>query len=538
MSSPATLQSIIDSLGEHHEKTALIVFDKKDRHRWSFEKLADCARSFANGLAKDGFERGDHIVLFSENRPEWITVALGIIRAGAVVVPLDVQLGDKTLVHILRDSDARAVITTQKRVERIEKLASSEKKPKLILFDADSDDERSWERFLDNKTTELPRAGSSDEAIFFYTSGTTGPPKGVPLSHANIISQLDTAAEVKIIAGDDRVLLPLPLHHVYPFVIGMLVPLALGLPLVLPFSLSGQQLLRALREGEVTAIVGVPRLYSALYSGIESRVESSGWIPRGLFRAFLAGSMFVQSAFGRWLGLRVGKLLFRSLHKRFGKSLRLLASGGAALDPELASKLEALGWEVAIGYGLTETSPLLALNLRGKAPRDSVGKPFAGVEIRIDPSALEKEERINGREVGEILARGPNVFAGYRNLPDKTKEVFTDDRWFRTGDMGYLDDNNNLHILGRISTMIKTESGEKIQTEDVEAAYAEEFAIREIGVLEKGGKLVAVIVPKHSGRGDDAKAALRKAVETASKRLPSHQRISEYAITPDALPRT
>src|SRR5437868_13667870 len=392
MSSERTLQSTVDSLGEHGDKTALLVFGKKDRHRWSFEKLADCARSFANGLAKDGFKRGHTVILVAENGPEWIVTALGIIRAGMVAVPLDVQLGDKTLVHILRDSDARAVITTQKRVERIEKLASSEKKPKLILFDADSNDERSWERFLDNKMTELPTAGSSDEAIIFYTSGTTGPPKGVPLSHANIISQLDTAAQVKIIAGDDRVLLPLPLHHVYPFVIGMLVPLDMGLPLILPFSLSGQQLLRALRGGDVTAIVGVPRLYSALYSGIEARVESAGWIARRLFTVFLVASGLAR----RWLGLRVGKFLFRLLHKRFGEKLRLLASGGSALDPELASKLEAIGWHVAIGYGLTETSPLLALNLPGKARRDSVGKPFPGVKIRIDSNALEKKERVNG----------------------------------------------------------------------------------------------------------------------------------------------
>ena len=534
MSSKRTLQSVVDSLGEHGDKTALLVFDKKDRHRWSFEKLADCARSFANGLAKDGFKRGDTVILFAENSPEWIVTALGIIRAGMVAVPLDVQLGDKTLVHILRDSDARAVITTQKRVERIEKLAGSEKKPKLILFDADSDDERSWERFLDNKTTELPTAGSSDEAIIFYTSGTTGPPKGVPLSHANIISQLDTAADVKILAGDDRVLLPLPLHHVYPFVIGMLVPLALGLPLVLPFSLSGQQLLRALREGEVTTIVGVPRLYSALYSSIESKVESSGWIARRTLNIFLVASGFMQ----KWLRLRIGTWLFRSLHRRFGKKLRLLASGGAALEPELASKLEALGWQVAIGYGLTETSPLLTLSLPGEARRDSVGKPFPGVEIRIDPGALEKEEHVNGHDVGEILARGANVFSGYRNLAEETKKAFTDDEWFRTGDMGYFDSDDELHVLGRISTLIKTESGEKIQTEDVEDAYAEESAIREIGVLEKKGKLVALIVSGGTAHGDEGKDAVRKAVEAASKQLPSHQRISGYAITPDALPRT
>src|SRR6266571_4047881 len=251
MSSERTLQSMVDSLGEvaaATDKAALIVFGKKDRHHWSFEKLASCARSFANGLVSDGFKRGDNIVLFAENRPEWIAAALGVIRAGAVAVPLDVQLGDKTLVHILEDSDARAIITTQKRAERIGRLDLKEK-PKLILLDADSDAQRSWERFLKNEATDLPTTSADDEAVLFYTSGTTGPPKGVPLSHGNIVSQLNNAAKVKLITGEDRVLLPLPLHHVYPFVIGMLAPLALGLPLILPFSLSGQQLLRALREG-------------------------------------------------------------------------------------------------------------------------------------------------------------------------------------------------------------------------------------------------------------------------------------------------
>src|SRR5205809_590536 len=281
MTSARTLQSIVDSLGEHDGRTAVLALGKKDQDRWSFEKLANCARSFANGLAKDGFKRGDSVALFAENRPEWIAAALGIIRAGAVALPVDVQLGDKTLTHVLQDSEARAVITTQQRVERLKKLDLKEK-PKLILLDSSSDDEQSWERFLNDEPTELPTINPDDEAVLFYTSGTTGPPKGVPLSHGNIVSQLDTAADVHLITGGDRVLLPLPLHHVYPFVIGMLAPLALGLPLILPFSLSGQQLLRSLREGKVTAIIGVPWLYSALYSGIHARVESSGWIARGL----------------------------------------------------------------------------------------------------------------------------------------------------------------------------------------------------------------------------------------------------------------
>src|SRR5436190_17273825 len=358
MSSERTLQPIVDSLGERGDKTALTVFGKKDRERWSFEKLASCARSFANGLIKNGFKHGDSIALFAENSPEWIATALGIIRAGMVAVPLDVQLGDETLVHTLQDSEARAIITTRKRVERIEKLDLKEK-PRLILLDAGKDDpsEADWDRFLESKEIELPTVSGEDEAVLFYTSGTTGPPKGVPLSHGNIASQLDSIVGIRVLTGKDRVLLALPLHHVYPFVIGMLTPLTLGLPLTLPFSLSGQQLLRALREGKVTAIVGVPRLYSALYSGINARVKSSGWMAPRLFRLFLAASGSVRN----WLGLRVGKLLFRSLHKRFGENLRLLASGGSALDPELAWKLEALGWQVAIGYGLTETSPLLTV---------------------------------------------------------------------------------------------------------------------------------------------------------------------------------
>jgi long-chain acyl-CoA synthetase len=532
VTSERTLQSVVDSLSEHGDKTALMVLSKNGRQRWSFEELAACARSFGNGLVRQDFKRGDAVALFAENSAEWIVAALGIIRGGMVAVPLDVQLGDRTLVHTLQDSKARAIITTKKRVERIEEL-DLKKKAKLILLDAGEHDEQSWKQILETKKTELPILGGDDGAVLFYTSGTTGPPKGVPLSHGNITSQLEAIADLQVMSETDRVLLPLPLHHVYPFVIGMLAPLTLGLTLVLPFSLSGQQLLRAMREGEVTTIVGVPRLYSALYSGINARVESSGWIARGLF-----GSLLAMSKFARRLGLRAGKLLFHSLHKRFGEKLRLLASGGAALDPELAAKLEALGWQVAIGYGLTETSPLLTINLPGRSRRDAVGKPFPGVEIQVDPKGVDKEEQINGHDVGEVLARGANVFAGYRNLPDKTAEVFTNDGWFRTGDMGYLDDDGYLHVLGRISTLIKTESGEKIQTEDVEAVYAEESAIREIGVLEKGGKLVALVVPKQADRADKTKDTVRKAIETASKRMPSHQRISDYAITPDALPRT
>jgi long-chain acyl-CoA synthetase len=448
-----------------------------------------------------------------------------------VVVPLDIQFGDDDLAHILADSEARAVVTTERRRARVQQIDSQRR---IILLDAAPNDERSWEQLCLEEPAELSVVQAQDPAVLFYTSGTTGPPKGVPLSHANIASQLTIVRQLQIVTDADRVLVPLPLHHVYPFVIGMLVPLSLGLPLILPFSLTGHQLLRALREGDVTAIVGVPRLYGALYGGIRNKVESSGRVVRRLFWSFL----WISDFFHNSLGIRTGKVFFRSLHKRFGKNLRLLASGGSALDPHLAANLQSLGWDVAIGYGLTETSPLLSINLPHDWRRDSVGKAFPRVELRIDRGAFEAEEQDDPRAIGEVLARGPNVFFGYRNLPEQTAQAFTADGWFRTGDIGYFDDDGFLHLTGRLSTLIKTESGEKVQTEDVESAYAREPAIREIGVLERQGKLVALIVPERAACGNEIDAAVRAALESASRKLPTYERISDYALTNDALPHT
>ena len=310
----STLQSLVDSLTEQGDKTALLALTKKGTQRWCYRELGDRARSFATGLKNAGFKPGDSVALFAENRPEWIAAALGVIRLGAVAVPLDVQLADHDLAHVLNDSDARAIITTQQRAKRLATL-SPRPNARLILLDATSEDERSWERLLNQDAAELPAASADDVAVLFYTSGTTGPPKGVPLSHGNIGSQLEMVKELHVVTEEDRVLLPLPLHHVYPFVLGMLAPLLLTLPIILPFSLTGPQLLRALSEGEATAMVGVPRLYSAFYSGIIGKIESSGRIVRRVFNALLALSGFAQT----WLRLRIGKTIFHSLHKRFGK---------------------------------------------------------------------------------------------------------------------------------------------------------------------------------------------------------------------------
>ena len=531
-----TLGSVIDGLSAHGGRPALVAFGEEGVETLSYRELAGRVGFLARGLRGVGVKRGDHVAIVCGNRPEWIAACLAVISAGAVVVPVDAQIGDDALGHVLVDSGAGHVFATADQAERLENLrdvASS----KLILLDVGEEDGRSWRCLPADGDVDLPGLRAGDGAALFYTSGTTGAPKGVPLSHANLAFQIDSLLGADLVSEEDRVLLPLPLHHVYPFVMGMLTPLAAGLPIILPQSMTGPQLVRALREGEATLIVGVPRLYGALYSGIEERIGSGGRLAAALFR----NGVDLFAGVRRLTGLNVGRIALRPLRRRFGPRLGVLASGGAALDPDLARKLEGIGWRVAIGYGLTETSPLLTLNPPDGAKLGSVGRPVPGVEITIDPSAVPEEggrSRTSDME-GEILTRGPNVFSGYRNRPEESGKVF-DHGWFRTGDLGYFDDDGYLYVTGRVSTLIVTPGGKNVQPEAVEGVYLEDHLIREVGVLQRDDRLVAVIVPETGEvpQGEGMKATMRRAIEECSQRLPSYQRISDYAISREPLEYT
>ncbi len=531
-----TLGSVIDGLTALGGRPALVAFGEEGVESWSYRELAGRVRFLARGLRGVGVERGDHVAIVCGNRPEWVAACLAVISAGAVVVPVDAQIGDDDLGHTLVDSCAGHVFTTADqagRLENLEDVTSS----KIILLDVGEEDGRSWRCLPAGGDEDLPGQQAGDGAALFYTSGTTGAAKGVPLSHANLAFQIDSLLGADLVSEEDRVLVPLPLHHVYPFVMGMLTPLAAGLPIILPQSLTGPQLVRALREGEATLIVGVPRLYGALYSGIEERIGSGGRLAAALFKH----GVDLLAGVRRLTGLNVGRIALRPLRRRFGPRLRVLASGGAALDPDLALKLEGMGWRVAIGYGLTETSPLLTLNPPDGTKLASVGRPVPGVEITIDPSAVPEEGDRSGTShgEGEILARGPNVFSGYRHRPEETGKVF-DDVWFRTGDLGYFDEDGYLYVTGRASTLIVTPGGKNVQPETVEGVYLGHPLIREIGVLQRDGRLIAVIVPETDEvpQGEGMNAAMRQAIEECSKRLPSYQRISDYTISREPLEYT
>ncbi|MFO8084936.1 MAG: AMP-binding protein [Desulfobacterales bacterium] len=536
MSEGKTLAGFVDRL-EHREDTAFLIRMKREgSDRWSYGKLAEDSLSLARGLyAKTSDQK--RVGLFAEPGFESIAAALGVIRSGLSVLLMDVQYSGQVIGDILTDSGVKLVFTTSRHADRLKSVASD---IELGILDAKDEDKNSWKRFFAAEG-DLPDPAPEHEAALFYTSGTTGPPKGVPLSHKNLVFQLDTVVQTGLIDQGDRLLLPLPLHHVYPFVIGTLVPLSMGLSIVLPGSLTGPQLIRALDEGQVTVVLGVPRLYRAIFSGIRSRFSSKGILAEYIFDGLLGFSIFLRK-----MGFKAGKFLFKPLRKKIGPKLNILASGGSPLDPDLAWKLEGLGWKVAIGYGLTETSPLLTINPPGSAMVESIGKAIPGVKIRFDPSAVPEEaydghEGNNHHEIGEIMAKGPGVFSGYLNLPEKTGEAFADG-WFKTGDLGRQDNKGYFYVTGRVSTLIITEQGENIQPDHVEKALEEHPVISEAGVLQKDGKLVALLVPDpaeiRKRKPEDIREVVRGAVIEQSRKLPSYQHLADFAVTRETLPRT
>jgi long-chain acyl-CoA synthetase len=329
--------------------------------------------------------------------------------------------------------------------------------------------------------------------------------------------------------------------------VGLLVPLAHGVPVVLPQALTGPALARALHAGDVTLILGIPRLYGALMGAVERRIGAGGAVVRMAFGGLLGLATWLRQR----AGLDLGRLLFAPLRRRVAPQLRLLISGGAALDPALGARLEGLGWTVATGYGLTETAPILTVVRPGERRFDTAGRALPGVELRIGPPPGarpgEDADEVSAAETGagEVQARGPNVFSGYLPSADGTganADTFTDDGWFRTGDLGRLDGDGWLYLGGRVSSRIVLAGGENLDPESVEARLDAHPVIAESGVLADDGALAAVLVPNaDAARHADAEAlrqTLRAAAAAALRDAPSWRRPTHIEVDARPLPRT
>ncbi|MBN1237119.1 MAG: AMP-binding protein [Gammaproteobacteria bacterium] len=530
-----TLRALVDTFASRGEAVAVQNFGNVSRpgaaaeastpEAVSYAQLHETIVALAQGLRERGIGAGDMVWLCAPNSPAWIAAYFGIVCSGAAAVPVDDQASRDMRAAVLRHSGARFALTTARHVEE---LADTPAAPTdYALLDRD-DGDSAWTRIRGNGAS-LPEIEPGGLASLLYTSGTTGKPKAVPLTHANLASNATALLTEDLIRPSDRVLMPLPFHHTYPFTLGLLSVLGTGATLVLPAGVTGPEITGAAKRSAATAMLGVPSLYEAVWQGIDARVKMQGARKERLFRRLLAFSGRVRQL----TKLRAGKLLFRPLHDAIGPQLEILGCGGAKLDSKLAENLEALGWTVLTGYGLTETSPVLTFNSRSHRRLGSEGRALPGVELRIAqvPEAAH----------GEILARGPNVFDGYWHNPEATENAFDGD-WFRTGDLGWVDDDGYLHVVGRLKEVIVLADGKNIFPEDLEPAYSTSPLLRELAILEHGGSLVALVVPdddevrRRGGLG--ALRLLKEELERVALQLPAYQRVVDFRAVREPMPRT
>ena len=524
-----TIQTLVHELAGQGDKPCLISLDGETVRRISCASLASQIFALAAGLRETGIGPGETVGLIAPNGPEWVVARLALGCTGALVHALDDLYSDTELRIALEEARCGSVLTSAGHVAQLREIDPACKL--VVLDDTPVADATPWRRLFLPNPQPLPPIDPDAPAMLVYTSGTTGKPKAFLLTSSQLWANVAALKGSGLIGPGDRALLPLPLHHVYPFLVGVLTVFSCGATLVFPQEVGGPQILRALALAEVTAIIGVPRLYTALVSGLEAKVTASGGLSAAMFHTLLSFSIWMR----RRYGINAGRWLLGSVRKRLGPKLRLLACGGALLQPEVMWPLVGLGFDVRTGYGLAETASIFTGNIPGIDRLGSEGKAFAG-ELRIAPV----EEGAETGE-GEIQLRGPTVFSGYRNNDEANRQAFTEDRWFRTGDIGRLDADGFLYVTGRIKEMLILGGGKKVLPEDLEKHYAGPF-IKELAILERDGALVALVLPNLEAIRDAGyprvDEVIRVALSEAALTLPSYERIAGYRLVREALPKT
>lgn len=426
-----------------------------------FEKLVD---DFRGGLASLGVGAGDKVGIVANNRVEWAVAAYATYGLGAAFVPMyEAQKSDEWR-FILDDCGAKIAIgATHDIYEKLqgvkEQVASLEH---VIGFEEPESDDHSYAALL-KKGAEKPvpakHPAEGDTAGFIYTSGTTGNPKGVILSHGNICSNINAIHAIFPFAPDDRSLSFLPWAHSFGQTCELHAMLSMGCSLGINDAV--ENLVANLAEVQPTILFAVPRIFNRIYDGVNKQMtEKPGFIQR-LFRNAVANRTKKNRGedVGVWAGMGISladSIIFSKIRQKFGGRLKYAVSGSAALSKEVAEFIDALGIEVYEGYGLTETSPIATANFPGHRKIGSVGKAIPGVTISIDKTVTGDAKN------GEILIKGPNIMQGYHNRPEENSAVLMPDRTFRSGDMGYLDEDGYLYITGRIKEQYKLENGKYV----------------------------------------------------------------------------
>ena len=522
---------------------------------FTYAGLRRMAESVGRWITENGFTRGSRLAILADNSPRWVAVYLGIIASGCTVVPLDTALYADQITRLLNDSEALGLFCDAKH-SRLARSAISEVNQRAVLMDPElmpgnSAGER-WSAQLPAILAAGPgqftpvASTSNDLAALLYTSGTTADPKGVMLTHANFLAEVEAVFAWADIGEKDAVLGVLPMFHVLAQMANLLLPLVKGARVVYLETLNTTELLRALRERHITAFAVVPQFFYLIHDRIFHEITRRGRITEKIFRI----SMILNRNL-RKFGINAGPLLFARVHDTLGRQMRYLISGGSRFDPEIAGDFYALGIDVLQAYGLTETTAAVFATSPDDNVIGSVGRALKGVEAKIVPSCIyEQQEPVDATigHAGEILLRGNVVMKGYWNRPEATASAIPDG-WLHTGDLGYFDSQGHLFLTGRMKEVIVLSNGKNVYPEEIEAHYLKSPYIKELVVLGLEGKpgggrdrLHAVIVPnfevlRHQ-KIVNVKEVIRFDIETLSSQIASTKHIGSYEIWQDDLPRT
>jgi long-chain acyl-CoA synthetase len=505
----------------------------------TYAELLTSSGRFAAWLLDAGHVRsGDRIAMLAANDASWIAAYLGILRVGAVAVPLDTAYAPHQVATILADAGARVLFVSD-RLHDVAHEAATLAGGSICVAPLRSPDATS-----DTNVPPIVAMDDADAAAILYTSGTTADPKGVVLTHGNLEAERVAALGVIHVTEDDAVLGVLPLFHALAQMANLLLPLSAGARVVFLESINSASLVEALDARGITIFACVPQFFYLIHQRVVGEFARRGRVVRALFTGIVRANAVLRDT----IGANPGRWVFGRVHKALGSKMRMLITGGSRFDPAIARDLYGLGLTLLNGYGLTETSGAATVMRPGDRFTTSVGQPLHGVDVRIAPEPSLAGDDAADKDTGEILIRGPIVMREYFNRADATAEAIRDG-WLHTGDLGRVDAKGRVYITGRKKEVIVLSSGKNLYPEEIEAHYLRSAFIKEICVLgvtdettPAAERLHAIVVPDESAlraRGTvNVRELIRFELEEQSVSLPPHKRVLGFDLSFEPLPRT
>jgi len=533
-----TLPEMLKITVSRYPQRACFTVYEPDRISLNYTEALTRIESVARWLHSKGIRRGDRVAVTGKNSPEWAVAYISILFAGAIVVPIDYQLKTEEIDLLIKTAGAKILFVDEEKHDRyaqskgaLSEVISLKEGIGTYIYD------------LNGPEANIEQAVETDLAAILFTSGTMGNPKGVMLTHQNLVSDCYLAQGTPlIILHTDIFYAILPLHHAYTMLAVFIETISVGAELVFGKRMVTTQILKELKEGKVTMLLGVPMLFNKVLAGIIRGLKEKGPVVYGLISFLMGISGIIKKIFR----VNPGKKMFGFILKKASlNSIRICICGGGPLSPAVFRKYNQLGIDFVQGYGLTETSPIITINPIEHYKETSVGRPCPRVDMKI----LNPDDR----GIGEVIVKGPMVMKGYYNMPAETAETFTADGCLKTGDLGYMDSENYLYLTGRAKNTIVTEGGKNVYPEEIENEFQLFEEIDQILVKgfvpdkeTKTENIEALVYPNPEYKDESGSAPSREQMKTridriiaeVNQRLLPYQRIVRTTILDEPMEMT